>query len=343
MTNATYSLWQAVIHRDATADGTFYYAVHSTGIYCKPSCPSRRPQQKNVSYFKTPALAEQAGFRACKRCHPNAQVVSIVEAIKQLLDQEPTPSLTELGKTLNLSPFHLQRVFKKATGLSPKTYAKLQKLERLKKHLQNGSGVTQALYDAGFSSSRELYQSNYLGMTPNTYRKGGMNQTIFYTQKPTPLGQMLLAATERGVCAIRFGDDEPLLTELKNEFSNATLVLDAERLETYVQAVCKHLEGYQTLELPLDVSGTAFQYKVWQVLQKIPYGQTWSYSQVASEMGEPKAVRAVASACASNKVALVIPCHRVVRSSGELSGYRWGVERKKKLLEGEGVSSHKQP
>jgi AraC family transcriptional regulator, regulatory protein of adaptative response / methylated-DNA-[protein]-cysteine methyltransferase len=350
MINTTPTHWQAVLNRDIQADGIFYYAVHSTKIYCKPSCPSRRPQQKNVTFFETPALAEQAGFRPCKRCHPNEQGVNVIESIKQLLQEEPTPTLAELGEKLELSPFHLQRVFKKATGLSPKTYAKTQKLNRLKQHLQQSSTVTQALYDAGFGSSRELYQTNYLGMTPNTYRKGGMNQTILYTQADTLLGRMLLAATERGVCAIRFGDDETLLAELKTEFPKATLLSDTQisdsqipdtpmsdipSLEPYVQAVCKHLEGYKKLELPLDVSGTAFQYKVWQILQKIPYGETWSYSQVANEMGDPKAVRAVASACASNKVALVIPCHRVVRSSGELSGYRWGVERKQKLLEQE--------
>ena len=350
MLNTASTYWQAVLNRDVQADGTFYYAVHSTKIYCKPSCPSRRPQQQNVSYFETPVLAEQAGFRPCKRCRPNEQSVSVVEAIKQLLQEEPTPTLYELGQALNLSPFHLQRLFKKSTGLSPKVYAKIQKLDRLKQHLQKGSKVTQALYDAGFGSSRELYASNYLGMTPNTYRKGGMNQTIFYTQTNTPLGRMLLAATERGVCAIYFGDDQKLLDELKAEFPKATLLADTQipnepisdstisdttSLEVYVQAVCKHLEGYQKLELPLDISGTAFQYKVWQILQKIPYGQTWSYSKVAEAMGDVKAARAVASACASNKVALAIPCHRVVRSSGELSGYRWGVERKQRLLEQE--------
>ena len=340
MLNTAYTHWQAVLNRDVQADGTFYYAVHSTKIYCKPSCPSRRPKEENVSFFQTPAQAEQAGFRPCKRCQPNVQSVSVVEVIKQLLEEEPTPTLSDLGKTLNLSPFHLQRVFKKSTGLSPKVYAKTQKLKRLKQNLQQGSKVTQALYDAGFGSSRELYANNYLGMTPNTYRKGGMNQTILYTQADTPLGRMLLAATERGVCAIRFGDDEKLLAELKTEFPKAALVADSPvagipSLEAYVQAVCKHLEGHQKLELPLDVSGTAFQYKVWQILQKIPYGETWSYSQVATEMGDPKAVRAVATACASNKVALAIPCHRVVRSNGELSGYRWGVEKKQKLLEQE--------
>lgn len=250
------------------------------------------------------------------------------------MQDEPQLSLNELGKKFNLSPFHLQRTFKKATGLSPKAYAKTQKLERLKQNLKQSSTVTEALYNAGFDTN-ELYSQDYLGMTPNTYRKGGMNQTIVYSYADTPLGRMLVAATERGVCAIRFGEDEHLLTELKKEFPKATLIENSANLESFIQTICKHLEGEHKLELPLDISGTAFQYKVWKVLQTIPYGQTRSYSQVAQSIGDPKAVRAVATACASNPVALVVPCHRVVRANGELSGYRWGIEKKQKLLEQE--------
>ncbi len=333
MTN-TRTQQEAVLSRDKQADGTFVYGVHSTKIYCKPSCPSRRPKVENISFFENVALAQQAGYRPCKRCHPNKEAKDIVTDIKQALQAQPQLSLAELGQQFNLSPFHLQRTFKKATGLSPKAFVKTQKLERLKQNLKQSSTVTEALYDADIDAY-EIYSQDYLGMTPNSYRKGGMNQTIFYNHTETSLGRMLLAATERGVCAIRFGDDDTLLAELKTEFPKATFVASSKNLEVYIEAVCNHLKGYQKLELPLDVSGTAFQYKVWQMLQKIPYGQTWSYSQVATEIGDPKAVRAVATACASNKVALAIPCHRVVRANGELSGYRWGVEKKQKLLEQE--------
>jgi AraC family transcriptional regulator of adaptative response/methylated-DNA-[protein]-cysteine methyltransferase len=325
---------EAVFKRNKQADGQFVYGVTSTHIYCKPSCPSRRPKPENICYFSNPALAEQAGYRPCQRCQPHQPTNSIIEAIKMRLRNEPNLNLNQLGEVFNLSPFHLQRTFKKATGLSPKAYVKTQKLERLKQNLKHASTITHAIYEAGFESN-EFYQHDYLGMTPSNYRKGGMNQTIFYTHANTPLGHMLMAATERGVCAIRFGEDKALLDELKQEFSKARFTENAKALEPYIQAICNHLEGEQKLELPLDISGTAFQYKIWQILQKIPYGQTRSYAQVAEAIGNPKAVRAVATACASNPVALAIPCHRVVRSNGELSGYRWGIEKKQKLLEQE--------
>jgi AraC family transcriptional regulator of adaptative response/methylated-DNA-[protein]-cysteine methyltransferase len=325
---------EAVFKRNKQADGQFVYGVTSTHIYCKPSCPSRRPKPENIRYFSNPMLAERAGYRPCQRCYPNQQAENIIEAIKMRLQEEPSLTLSQLGEVFHLSPFHLQRTFKKATGLSPKAYAKTVKLERLKQNLKRAPTITEAMYDAGFDSN-EFYQHDYLGMTPSSYRKGGMNQTIFYTHTSTPLGHMLIAATERGLCAIRFGEARTLLDEFREEFPRATLTENAKVLESYIQAVCRYLEGEQKLMLPLDVSGTAFQYQVWQVLQKIPYGQTRSYSQVAEAIGNPKAVRAVATACASNPVALAIPCHRVVRSNGELSGYRWGVEKKQKLLEQE--------
>jgi AraC family transcriptional regulator, regulatory protein of adaptative response / methylated-DNA-[protein]-cysteine methyltransferase len=320
----------AVFKRDKNADGQFVYGVTSTHIYCKPSCPSRRPNPEHIRYFASPVLAEQAGYRPCQRCHPDKQTEDVIEAIKMRLHHEPKLSLN----AFHLSPFYLQRTFKKATGLSPKAYVKTQKLERLKQTLKHAPTITEAIYDAGFESN-EFYQHDYLGMTPSSYRKGGMNQTIFYTHANTPLGRMLIAATERGVCAIRFGDDHVLLQEIKKEFPKATITENAKALESYIQTITTYLEGEQTLELALDITGTAFQYRVWQVLKKIPYGQTRSYSQVAEAIGDPKAVRAVATACASNPIALAIPCHRVVRSSGELSGYRWGIEKKQKLLEQE--------
>jgi AraC family transcriptional regulator, regulatory protein of adaptative response / methylated-DNA-[protein]-cysteine methyltransferase len=331
---ATHALKQeAVFKRDKQADGKFVYAVTSTNIYCKPSCPSRRPKLENICYFATATLAEQAGFRPCQRCHPDQESQNIILVIEQALHEEPTLTLTELGQKFNLSPFHLQRSFKKATGLSPKAYVKTQKLKRLKENLQQASSVTEAIYDAGFDAG--FYQHNYLGMTPSSYRKGGMDQTIFYNHADTPLGRMLIAATERGVCAIRFGEDAKLFEELEKEFPKASFVKNQQALQSYIQTVCDYLEGEAKLDLPLDISGTAFQYRVWQVLQKIPYGETRSYGQVAEAIGDPKAVRAVATACASNPVALVVPCHRVVRSNGELSGYRWGIERKQALLEQE--------
>lgn len=323
----------AVYGRDKNADGHFVYAVSTTGIYCKPSCPSRRPKAENILFFATPSQAEQAGYRPCRRCHPNQGSSDLVAAIQTCLHENPDLSLSALGDIFDLSPFYLQRKFKQATGLSPKAYSRALKLEQIKQSLQSGKKVTEAIYDAGFESG--VYQHDYLGMTPSSYRKGGMYQTIFYTLTSTKLGTMLLAATARGVCAIRFGHEALMLEEIRKEFPNATLLEDSEVLNTYIQAINTYLEGETQLDLPLDLAGTVFQYKVWQVLQKIPHGQTRSYAQVAEAVGTPKAVRAVASACASNPVALAVPCHRVVRANGELSGYRWGLDRKQWLLEHE--------
>ncbi|MFZ5815256.1 MAG: bifunctional DNA-binding transcriptional regulator/O6-methylguanine-DNA methyltransferase Ada [Bacillota bacterium] len=334
--------WQAVLGRDAAADGLFYYAVTTTGVYCRPTCPSRRPRRENVRFFETTSQAEQAGFRPCRRCQP--QTVStdqrVVAQVQQILQTaESTPSLAALGKAVGLSPFHLQRLFKRATGLTPKEYAQLHRAERLKAELKQGANVTQALYEAGYGSPRALYEkaARHLGMSPGAYRSGGAGEEIAYATAETPLGRVLVAATPRGVCDLRFGDeDQPLVEGLRREFPRAAIRHDPEALAPHLRAVQAHLTGRQTrLDLPLDVKGTAFQQRVWEALRSIPYGEVRSYRELAAMIGEPTAVRAVARACATNPVAVVVPCHRIVRTSGDLAGYRWGVERKRALLEQE--------
>lgn len=334
--------WNAVLQRDPTADGRFYYGVVSTGIYCRPSCPSRRPKRENVRFFESTEAAEQAGLRPCRRCHP--QDVStqqrVVAQVQQLLQTaETAPSLAQLGEAVGLSPFHLQRLFKRATGLSPREYANLCRVERLKAGLKQGATVTEALYEAGYGSSRALYDQvqQHLGMTPSTYRRGGAGERIAYACAETPLGSVLVAATGRGLCALRFGEAESrLVAELAGEFPRADLVREPEELHPYVEAVQAHLSGRQaSLDLPLDVQATAFQQRVWSALRAIPYGEVRSYREVAAMIGQPAAVRAVARACATNPVALAVPCHRVVRANGDLSGYRWGVDRKRLLLDRE--------
>jgi AraC family transcriptional regulator of adaptative response/methylated-DNA-[protein]-cysteine methyltransferase len=333
--------WEAVSRRLPAADGQFVYAVTSTGIYCRPTCPSRRPRRENVAFFETGEAAAAAGFRPCLRCHPDdvSTQQRVVAHVRELLDTlEPAPSLAQLGAAVGMSPYHLQRLFKKATGMSPREYAALRRAERLKAELRHGATVTGALYDAGYGSTRAVYDQahRHLGMSPGAYKRGGQGVTIRYTLFDTPLGRMLLAATPTGICALRFGDDEPLLADLQHEFPRSTLVSGGHELESFVAAVVRYLAGGGgNLDLPLDVQATAFQQRVWGALQAIPYGETRSYQQVAQSMGEPRAVRAVARACATNPVALVVPCHRVVRAGGELSGYRWGVERKRQLLEQE--------
>ena len=333
--------WKAVLSRDASADGAFYYAVHPTGIYCRPTCPSRRPLRAHVAFFEDIDSAERANFRPCLRCRPKevSPQQRVVAHILQLLDTvEVPPSLAELSETVGLSSSHLQRVFKRATGLSPKQYAAAQRLRRFKAWLKQGRSVTGAMYDAGYGSSRGLYEkaSQQLGMAPGAYKRGGKAEQIAYTLTDSPLGRMLVAATERGICALRLGKDDALTQELQSEYPHATLVPNRRAVAAYIRAALDHLAGrHARLDLPLDVQATAFQARVWDALREIPYGQTRSYREVAHMIGEPDAVRAVARACASNPVALVVPCHRVVRANRKLSGYRWGVERKRALLERE--------
>jgi AraC family transcriptional regulator of adaptative response/methylated-DNA-[protein]-cysteine methyltransferase len=334
--------WQQVLARDARQDGRFVFAVRTTGVFCRPSCPSRRPRRDSVEFFADPGAAERAGYRACLRCKPTqvSEQAQYVLGARQMLDSaEGVVTLAQLSKRVGLSPFHLQRLFKRATGLSPREYQSAHRMQRIKKQLRKGDDVTTALYDAGFSSPSRLYENTnqQLGMTPGTYRRGGAGATITFAIAPTPLGRMLVAATERGLCAVRFGDNAiELERDLREEFHAADLQRDDAAMSLYVRPLVARVRGENTnIDLPLDVRATAFQQKVWQTLRTIPRGETRSYSEVAREIGDPKAVRAVARACASNPVALAVPCHRVVRSDGDLAGYRWGVERKKKLLQAE--------
>lgn len=337
------SRWNAVIARDSAHDGEFVFAVATTGVYCRPSCPARRPQRGNVTFFQRPAQAEKAGFRACLRCRPasvsgNPQSDSAKEIcryIEQHLDEPIT--LERLGKKFRQSPFHLQRRFKAALGISPREYADSCRLRLLKRNLQAGDNVTRAMYDAGYGSSSRLYEktSSQLGMTPDKYRRGAIAAAIRYAVADSPLGRMLIAATEKGVCSIQFASsDGELLEGLKREFPFAVRKPDEAGLKAWLAALLKKMTGRQSnATLPLDIRATAFQRRVWTYLQSIPFGASRSYSQVAKAIGQPRARRAVARACATNPVAIAIPCHRVVRKDGSTSGYRWGAERKKVLLE----------
>jgi AraC family transcriptional regulator, regulatory protein of adaptative response / methylated-DNA-[protein]-cysteine methyltransferase len=335
--------WLAVVAHDAAHDGQFVFAVSSTGIYCRPSCPARRPRRENVSFYAHPEQAERAGFRACLRCRPRAITgnpqsdfaKAVCRYIEQHLDE--TITLAQLGEAFRLSPFHLQRRFKAALGITPRQYADSCRLRLLKRNLQAGDNVTRAMYDAGYGSSSRLYEktSSQLGMTPDKYRRGAIAQTVRYALTDSPLGRMLIAATDRGICAIQFGrTDAELIEGLKHEFPFAVRKADDGGLGAWTEAVLSKMTGReQNTSLPLDIRATAFQRRVWTYLQSIPFGATRSYAEVAKAIGEPKAYRAVARACATNPVAIAIPCHRVVREDGSVSGYRWGVERKKTLLQ----------
>ncbi len=335
--------WDSVIARDTTHDGEFVFAVSTTGVYCRPSCPARRPRRENVKFFSRPEQAEQAGFRACLRCRPrlisgNPQsdfAKEICRYIEQHLDEPIT--LGRLSKTFRQSPFHLQRRFKAALGITPREYADSCRLRQLKRNLQAGDNVTRAMYDAGYGSSSRLYEktSSQLGMTPDKYRRGAIAATIRYAVSDSPLGRMLIAATDRGICSIQFADsDGELLEGLKREFPFAVRKPDEGALQAWVETLLSKMTGNElNAALPLDIRATAFQRRVWTYLQSIPFGATRSYGEVAKAIGQPTASRAVARACATNPVAVAIPCHRVVREDGKESGYRWGVERKKTLLE----------
>jgi AraC family transcriptional regulator, regulatory protein of adaptative response / methylated-DNA-[protein]-cysteine methyltransferase len=335
--------WDAVLARDSRHDGKFVFAVSSTGVYCRPSCAARRPRREHVAFFSSPEQAEKAGFRACLRCRPksfsgNPQsdfAKEICRYIEQHLDEPLT--LAHLGKVFRQSPFHLQRRFKAALGITPREYADSSRLRLLKRNLQAGDNVTRAMYDAGYSSSSRLYEktSSQLGMTPDKYRRGAIAAVVRYTIADSPLGRMLVAATDRGICAIQFArTDEELLEGLKREFPFAVRKLDEGGLQTWVETLLSKMTGRElSASLPLDIRATAFQRRVWTYLQSIPFGSTKSYSDVAKAIGQPTASRAVARACATNPVAVAIPCHRVVREDGNISGYRWGVERKNALLE----------
>lgn len=339
-------LWQAVLARDSRFDGSFVFAVSSTGIYCRASCPSRRPRRDRVTFFRLPEAAEQAGFRPCRRCHPQkargieAQVEMVQRACRFIEAQdEAAVTLAALSEHIGVSTFHLQRVFKSVMGITPRQYADAWRIGRFKVRVRESGSVTGAMYDAGFSSSSRLYSRapTELGMTPATYGRGGRGAVINYTIASCSLGLLLVAATERGVCAVKLGDSEAALaSDLLSEYPSAEIQRADSALRKPVQELLGYLSGKQPdLQLPLDIQATAFQWQVWENLRAIPYGETRSYSDVAKALGRPKAVRAVARACATNPVALVIPCHRVIREDQSLGGYRWGLERKDALLEQE--------
>lgn len=335
--------WQAVVGRDASVDGTFVFGVSSTGVFCRPSCPSRRPRRENVRFFDDPVDAERAGYRACLRCRPKAAdgnpQSALVHAICRYIEQhiEDRITLSDLGKAFRLSPFHLQRTFKAVLGVSPKAYIDACRLRQVKQNLQAGHNVTTSLYAAGYGSSSRLYErtATQLGMTPEKYRRGALAAVVRYTTTASPLGRMLIAATEKGICAIQFADsDEELLQGLMREFPFAVRKRDDQAMAEWKANLARLIDGKETsASLPLDIRATAFQRRVWEFLQRIPRGETRSYSDVARKIGMPRATRAVARACATNPVAVAIPCHRVVREDGEMGGYRWGIERKEKLLE----------
>jgi AraC family transcriptional regulator of adaptative response/methylated-DNA-[protein]-cysteine methyltransferase len=341
-TPAADSRWEAVAARDARFDGRLVYGVRTTGVYCRPSCSSRRPRRENVVFFGAPAAAESAGFRPCRRCHPNdeartREIHAVLRACRLLddsLDQQP--GLKALGAAVGLSPWHLQRRFTRIIGVSPRAYVEARRAERLRQGLRRGETVSRAVYGAGYGSGRPVYERKreLLGMTPATYRRGGQGATVRWTLAESPLGTLLVAATERGVCSVQLGDsDEALEASLRRELPAAELRRDPGPLTEWVRRILDHLGGTEPrIDVPVDVRATAFQWRVWEALRGIPRGATRSYAEIAQEVGAAGAARAVAKACASNPVALVVPCHRVVRADGAPGGYRWGAERKQKLL-----------
>jgi AraC family transcriptional regulator of adaptative response/methylated-DNA-[protein]-cysteine methyltransferase len=355
--------WQAVQTRDRGADGAFVYAVRSTGIYCRPSCPSRKPRREQVVFFPLPEAAEQKGFRACQRCRPRATrlhdsrseaVALVCRQIEAQIRNEDDDSksrlaLSTLSSGVGMGPHQLERAFRRVMGITPRQYADAQRMRRLKSSLKKGDDVTTALYDAGYSSSSRLYERSpsQLGMTPATYRQGGAGMQIHYTIANSPLGRLLVAATDRGISALYLGEkDASLEAALRKEYPRAQIDNDSagsKSLEGWVSKILAHLRGKEPhLDLPTDVQATAFRRHVWEELKRIPYGATRTYTEIARAIGQPKAIRAVARACATNPVSIVVPCHRVVRADGNLAGYRWGLDRKRTLLEHESGKFGKQ-
>ncbi len=340
--------WAAVLRRDRRADDVFFYSVQTTGIYCRPSCPSRHARREHVQFYPTVDAAEQAGFRPCKRCRPNAPAravrhsTAVAKACRTIEKASEMPSLDELAQAAGMSRFHFHRVFKSMTGVTPRAYATQHRVRRVREELSRSNTVTSAIYDAGFSSNGRFYSesSSTLGMTPTRFRAGGAGETIRFAVGECSLGAVLVAATDKGVCAISIGDDpEALVRDLQDRFPKAQLIGGDQDFEQWVAKVVGFVERPALgLDLPLDVRGTAFQQRVWQALREIPAGETASYTEIAARIGAPRAVRAVAHACATNAIAVAIPCHRVVRQNGALAGYRWGVERKRALLDREATS-----
>ena len=340
--------WQAVLKRDARSDGSFVFAVSSTGVYCRPSCPSKRPRRENVTFFDGATEAEKAGFRECLRCRPKAVVGNptekLVQAVCRYIEQhlDEAVTLADLGSQFRRSPFHLQRTFKSVLGITPKAYANSCRMRGFRQKLKAGHSVTRAMYEAGYSSSSRLYSrtTSELGMEPTKYRRGAIATGIRYACADSPLGRILIARTDKGICSIQFADtDDELEHGLKHEFPFAMRRRDDEGMAPLVASVMRSISQAAVSSLPLDIQATAFQRRVWSYLQSIDYGETRSYSEVARAIGQPLAARAVARACATNPVAIAIPCHRVVGANGHLGGYRWGIKRKKALLDIEGVTS----
>jgi AraC family transcriptional regulator of adaptative response/methylated-DNA-[protein]-cysteine methyltransferase len=334
--------WRAVLCRDRSRDGAFVFGVSSTRIYCRPSCPARRPRRDRVAFFATPEAAEAAGYRACRRCRPRQQEprALMVTRVRRLIDANPSapPSLTRLADAVGLSPWHMQRSFREATGVTPRQYAAARRLLSLKTRLKEGDSVTDAIYEAGFGSSAPAYAEARarLGMTPTAYRHGGRGLRLRYTIVTTPLGDMLVAATERGVSAVQFGRGErELLASLRAEYPAAELVKDRGPRAAWVRRLASRVAGEPAPDVPLDIQATAFQWRVFAALRDIPWGETRSYGEIARAIGAPGAARAVGRACATNPVAMVVPCHRAVGKDGALTGYRWGAWRKERLLASE--------
>lgn len=346
-TRAAARYWQATLARDSRADGSFVLAVRSTQIYCRPSCPARRPLRRNVTFFRTREEAEKQGYRPCLRCRPNeiAGPIALVQrAASQLAESsEEGVRLGVLARNLGTTQATLRRAFLQVTGLKPRELAEALRVKRFKAMLRSGKSITDALYETGYGSSSRVYERSnaQLGMTPATYRKGGQGMKIGYTIAKSPLGKVLVAATERGVSAVYLGDVESaMIAELREEYPRAEITRATDSFRRWVSEIVQRIEGKQPrMELPLDLQATAFQRRVWQELQRIPRGRTRTYSQVARSLGRPKAVRAVARACATNPVSVVVPCHRVIREDGALAGYRWGLSRKEQLLAQERVAS----
>ena len=343
--------WASVVARDTEADGKFYYAVRTTGVYCRPSCAARPARPENVGFYTTREEAEEAGFRACKRCQPDKPpqaeqyAAKVMQACHIIEGSETAPVLEKLAAQVGMSPYHFHRTFKQVTGLTPRQYAAAQREKKVRNELGRGSAVTDAIFDAGYNSSSRFYEKSgkVLGMTPSNYRAGGTDTEIRFAVGECSLGSILVAQSSRGICAILLGDDpDKLVHDLQDNFSHANLIGSDAAFEELVAKVVGFIEAPGIgLNLPLDVRGTAFQQRVWQALREIPVGQTASYTDIARRIGAPKSVRAVAQACATNKLAVAIPCHRVVRNDGALAGYRWGVERKRGLLEKEAEAKAK--
>ncbi len=337
--------WPFIVARDASANGKFYYAVKTTGVYCRPSCAARLARPENVKYFRSCTEAEKAGFRPCKRCKPDQASISeenaskIAKACRLIEKSEEIPSLARLANYVGMSTYHFHRIFKSITGLTPNDYAAAQRGQRVRSSLERSNTVTNAIYEAGFNSSGRFYENtnNVLGMTPSQFQAGGAHTDIFFAIAECSLGSLLVAQSKKGVCSILIGNDsESLVRNLQDQFPKANLIGNQSGYEDIVAKVVGLIEHPGIgLGLPLDIRGTAFQQRVWKALQQIPPGSTATYTDIAKKIGMPKAVRAVAQACASNVLAVAIPCHRVIRTDGALSGYRWGVERKSALLERE--------